>query len=389
MISTMPVTREEMVQRAAALVPKLRERAAQTEQLRRLPDETVADLVDAGLLRIVTPERFGGPGLDFDAKLEVALELGRGCGSTAWNYSILTTHSWWLGHFPVQAQEEFFADSPDTLGSSSLEPSRARVDVVPGGYRLSGRWSFSSGCDAASWATVGGLGPSGWLWFLVPMAEVTIDDTWFVSGLRGTGSKDLVIDDVFVPVHRVAEVGPMKEGRTDGSALDGRPSYRAPLFALMPTTLVAPVLGMARGMVETFADQLRARKRPDGTELTHSVASQLRLAESSAEADAARCLLRQNTREVLHRAARGETPALLDRARYRRDHAFMVRLGIRAIGRLFEAGGGHALLESNPLQRFHRDALAASQHVGTRWDEHAEQYGRVALGLEPAPTARL
>ena len=389
MISTMPVTREQMVQRAAALVPRLRERAERTEQLRRLPDETVADLVDAGLMRIVTPDSFGGAGLDFDAKLEVALELGRGCGSTAWCYSILTSHSWWLGHFPRQGQEEYFADSPDTLGSSSLDPSRARVEVVPGGYRVSGRWSFSSGCDAASWVTVGGLGPSGLLWFLVPMAEVTIIDTWFVSGLRGTGSKDLVIDDVFVPAHRVAEQTLMKEGRTDGWALHGRPSYRAPLYALMPGTLVAPVLGMARGMIEAFADQLRGRTRPDGTELTHSVASQLRLAESSAEVDAARSVLRQNTREVLDLAARGETPTLLDRARYRRDHAFMVKLGIRAIGRLFEASGGHALLESNPLQRFHRDALAASQHFGTRWDENAELYGRVALGLEVAPTARL
>jgi len=389
MISTMPVTREELVQRAAALVPRLQERAERTEQLRRLPDETVADLVDAGLMRIVTPDRFGGAGLDFDAKLEVALELGRGCGSTAWCYSILTTNSWWIGHFPRQGQEEFFADSPDALGSSSLDPSRARVEVVAGGYRVSGRWSFSSGCDAASWVTVGGLGPNGVLWFLVPMAEVTVVDTWFVSGLRGTGSKDLVIDDVFVPAHRVAEQRLMKEGRTDGWVLDGRSSYRAPLFSLLPCTLVAPVLGMARGMVETFADQLRGRKRPDGTELTHSVANQLRLAESSAEVDAARSVLRQNTREILALAARGETPTLLDRARYRRDHAFMARLGIQAIDRLFEASGGHALLESNPLQRFHRDAWAASQHFGIRWDENAELYGRVALGLELAPTARL
>ena len=389
MIATMPITREELVQRAAALLPKLKERAERAEQLRRLPDETIADLTDAGLFRIVTPERFGGHGLDFDAKLDVTLELGRACGATAWNYSILTTHSWWLGHFPRQAQEEFFADSPDTLGSSSLDPGRSRVEVVPGGYRISGRWSFSSGCDAASWVTVGGLGPSGVLWFLVPITDVTIVDTWFVSGLRGTGSKDLVIDDVFVPAHRVAEQALVKEGRTDGSALDSRPSYRAPLFALMPSTLVTPVLGMARGTLETFVQQLQGRRRPDGTELTHSVASQLRLAESSAEVDAAHSLLRQNTREVLDLAARGEMPSLLDRARYRRDHVFMVRLAVRAIGRLFEAGGGHALLESNPLQRFHRDALAASQHFGVRWDENAELYGRVALGLDIAPTARL
>jgi len=389
MVSTMPVTGEEMIQRASALVPRLRERAERTEQLRRLPDETIADFVDAGLLRIGNPDRFGGLGLDVDTAYEVTLELGRGCGSAAWCYSVLNAHNWWIGHFPWQGQEEYFADSPDTLASSGLDPGRSRVEIVAGGYRVSGRWSFSSGCDAASWVTVGGLGPSGVLWFLVPMAEVTIVDNWFVSGLRGTGSKDLVIDDVFVPTHRVAEQGLMKEGRTDAWALHGRPSYRVPLFSILPLTLVAPVLGMAHGMVETFADQLRGRTRPDGTGLTHSVASQLRLAESSAEVDAARCLLRQNTREILNLAARADMPALLDRARYRRDHAFMVKLGIRAVSRLFEASGGHALLESNPLQRFHRDALAASQHFGIRWDENAELYGRVALGLDLPPTARL
>jgi 3-hydroxy-9,10-secoandrosta-1,3,5(10)-triene-9,17-dione monooxygenase len=389
MIATMPITREELVQRAAALVPRLRERAERTEQLRRLPDETIADLVDAGLMRIVTPERFGGHGLDFDAKLDVTLELGPGCGSTAWCYSILTTHSWWIGHFSEQGQEEYFADSPDTLGASSLDPGRSKVEVVPGGYRISGRWSFASGCDAASWVTVGGLCSGRVLWFLVPIAQVTIDDTWFVSGLRGTGSKDLVIDDVFVPAHRVADQALIKEGKSDGWSLHGTPSYRVPLFSLLPFTLVAPVLGMARGMVETFAEQLRGRRRRDDSELTYAVASQLRLAESSAEVDAALGVLRLNTREILDRAARGEMPTLLDRARYRRDHAFMVKLGVRAINRLFEESGGHALLDSNPLQRFHRDAVAASQHFGTRWDENAELYGRVALGLEPGPMARL
>jgi alkylation response protein AidB-like acyl-CoA dehydrogenase len=389
MISTLAASRQEMVRRAGALVPRLRERAQQTEQLRRLPDETIGDLVDAGLLRIVVPERFGGPGLDVDAKIAVTLELGRGCGSTAWCYSILTTHSWWIGHFPRQAQEEYFASSPDTLGASSLDPGRSKVEVVPGGYRVSGRWSFASGCDAASWVTVGGLGPSGVLWFLLPIAQVTVVDTWFASGLRGTGSKDLVIDDVFVPAHRVADPASIKEGLSGGWALHGLPSYRAPLYSVLPLTIVTPVLGMARGALETFVEQLGGRKRLDGSELSHAVASHLRLAESSAEVDAALGLLRHNTREVLDIAARGETPSLLDRARYRRDHAFMVKLGTRAIGRLAEAGGAHSLQESNPLQRFHRDAQAAAQHHGARWDDTAELYGRAALGLALAPTDRL
>jgi 3-hydroxy-9,10-secoandrosta-1,3,5(10)-triene-9,17-dione monooxygenase len=389
MISTMPVTREEMRERAAALVPRLRERAAPTEELRRVPDETIDDLVNAGLLRIGNPDRFGGVGLDLDAAFDVTMELGRGCGSTAWTYSILNTHNWMLGFWPEQGQEEYFADSPDTFASSCFDPSRARVEAVPGGYRLSGHWGFSSGCDAARWAMVGGIAPGGHLLFLVPMAEVTIVDDWFVSGMRGTGSKSLTFEDVFVPGHRTASMRQMWEGRTDGWAIHRRAAYRAPSLAVQPGTLIAPMIGMALGAVDAYTEQLQSRTGQGRTPLTHSVASQLRLAESSAEADAARSLLRNNSREVLERAARGEAFTLLDRARYRRDQIFMVRLAIRAIHRLIEEGGAHALMESNPLQRFYRDALAASQHHQNRWDEHAEQYGRVALGLEPAPTARL
>jgi alkylation response protein AidB-like acyl-CoA dehydrogenase len=236
---------------------------------------------------------------------------------------------------------------------------------------------------------VGGIAPSGHLLFLVPMAEVTIVDDWFVSGMRGTGSKSLTFEDVFVPAHRTASMRQMWEGQSDGWVIHGRAGYRAPSLAVQPGTLIAPIIGMALGAVDAYTEQLQSRTGQGRTPLTHSVASQLRLAESSAEADAARSLLRNNSREVLERAARGEAFTLLDRARYRRDQIFMVRLAIRAIHRLIEEGGAHALMESNPLQRFYRDALAASQHHQNRWDEHAEQYGRVALGLEPAPTARL
>ena len=222
------VTRDELLSRAAALVPVVGERAARAEQLRRLPDETLADLIDAGLFRIANPDRFGGVGLDLDTVFDVAIELGRGCGSTAWVYCVLAAHTWMLGLWPEQAQDEYFAAGPDTLASSSLDPGQARVEVVAGGYRLAGHWSFSSGCDAASWALLGGLGPTGLTYFLVPMAKVTIVDTWFVSGLRGTGSKDLVIEDAFVPNHRVAELRLLAEGQSDGWALHRRPSYRGP-----------------------------------------------------------------------------------------------------------------------------------------------------------------
>ena len=148
------MTRDALLRRAAALVPVLRDRAAEAERLRQVPPESVRDLIASGLIRIGNPERFGGHGLEVDTAFAVAWELGRACGSTAWCYALWMEHNWWLGHFPARAQEEFFADGPDSLFSSGLNPMGGKGEPVDGGFRISGRWTFSSGCDAATWAMV-------------------------------------------------------------------------------------------------------------------------------------------------------------------------------------------------------------------------------------------
>jgi len=141
------VTREELLRGACELVPVLRKRAVRAEQLRQIPPESVRDLQSSGLIRIGNPDRYGGHGVEIDAAFDVGWELGRGCGSTAWCYSLWTVHNWWLGHFPERAQEDFFAGGPDTLFSSGLNPAGGKAGPVDGGFRLSGRWGFSSGCD--------------------------------------------------------------------------------------------------------------------------------------------------------------------------------------------------------------------------------------------------
>src|SRR5438552_6814996 len=148
------LSRHELLRRAEQLVPILKERAPKTEQLRQIPAESVRDLLDSTLIRIGNPERYGGHGLEMDAAYDVSWELGRGCGSTAWCYSLWTAHNWWLGHFPERAQEEFFETGPDTLFSSGLNPAGGKADVADGGFQVSGRWGFSSGCDAATWVMV-------------------------------------------------------------------------------------------------------------------------------------------------------------------------------------------------------------------------------------------
>jgi 3-hydroxy-9,10-secoandrosta-1,3,5(10)-triene-9,17-dione monooxygenase len=375
--------RGELLRRAARLVPVLGERAARTEALRRILPETVRDLTDAGLIRIGNPDRYGGHGLELDAIYDVAWELGRGCGSTAWCYALWAVHNWWLGHFPEKAQEEFFADGPDTLFSSGLSPAGGRASPVDGGFRVSGRWGFSSGCDAARWVMVAvpGARPGGMLWLLLPRAECEIVDTWFAAGMRGSGSKDVAVADAYVPAHRALD--PDRAGHDDwtGWELHRRASYRAPLRCLTGWDLVAPIVGMAQGAVDDLTARLRGTAGPGRT--AESVALQLRLAEASAEVDTARTLHRHDIQEILDRAGRGERFSDGDRARYRRDKAFVARLCVQAVNRLYEASGAHAVLDSGAMQRFHRDAHGASHHAALSWDVAAEQFGRQALGLPP------
>jgi len=377
------VTREELRRRASELVPVLRERAARTEQLRQISPETVHDLVSSGLIRIGNPPRYGGLDVEYDAAFDVGFELGRACGSTAWCYCLWAVHNWWVGHFPARAQEEFFASGPDTLASSGIHPSRSTFESVAGGLRVSGRWSFSSGCDAASWAILAVPRPDGPIWTLIPRQDYEILDTWFTSGMRGTGSKDILVQDAFVPEHRTLDPSHAGDGEWTAWELHRRLSYRLPLRAMTGWDLAAPLVGIAQGAVDEFTSRLQGTSGPGRT--ADSVLVQVRLAEASAEVDAARELFRHSIRELLGKAERREPLTDLERARYRRNKNFAVKLCVQAVNRLFEASGGRAIAESEAIQRFHRDVNAGSHHQGLSWDAAAEDYGRQALGLPPLP----
>jgi alkylation response protein AidB-like acyl-CoA dehydrogenase len=376
-------TREELRRRTAELVPVLKERTARTEELRQIPPETVQDLISSGLIRIGNPPRYGGLDIEYEAAFDVGWELGRVCGSTAWCYSLWTTHIWWIGHFPEQAQEEFFASGPDTLASSGLNPAEGKAEPVAGGLRVSGRWNFSSGCDAASWVIVGVSSPNGYRWALIPRPDYEIRDTWFTSGMRGTGSKDIVVGEAFVPEHRTMDPSRAGDGEWTGWELHRRLSYRLPCRCMTGWELAAPLIGIAQGAVDEFMTHLQGTSGPGRT--ADSVLIQVRLAEASVEVDAARGLLKHSVREILDKAERGEEFTNLDRARYRRNKNFAVKLCIQAVNRLFEASGGRAIAETEAMQRFHRDINAGSHHHGLSWDAAAEDYGRQALGLPPAP----
>ena len=363
------------------MVPSLKDRAAHTEELRRIPDETVQEILSSGLVRIGVPQRFGGLDVDYGLILEVGALLGSACASTAWCYSLWSAHAWLVGHWPLETQQEVFGTDPDVLCSSSLNPGRSMLEKTTGGFRLSGRWEFSSGCDAAAWVMLGGDNPDGRVWMLVPRSDYKILDNWFVSGLRGSGSKDIVVEDAFVPHCRVLDMARAGDGDWTGWEIHKDDRYRIPIPVLLGWDLVAPIIGIALGMIEEFTSALIGTSGPGRTAESGGV--QLRLSQASAEVDAARALLRDDIREIFQKAQSGETFSTLERARFRRDKAFVTQLCLRSINGLFDLSGGHALFDSAALQRHHRDAQAVAHRDGLIMDLGGLQYGRVALGLEP------
>lgn len=377
-------TRAGLVRRAAKLAPLLREYAPLTEQQRQIPPEIIEAFHAAEILRAAQPVRFGGLGLDFDATFDVALELGRGCGSSAWCYSIWSSHNWLVGMFPEQAQEDYWAESPDTLSSTSFNPFGGALTPTDGGYKVSGRWDFSSGCDPATWLLVIGISPQGPMMLMLPRQDYTIDDTWFVSGLRGSGSKDVVIKNAFVPEYRTVSIAALNEARSPGRLVHNTANYRIPWRSILTYTLSAAVLGMARGAMEAFEDNLtRQISARSGKRVAESPGIQIRLAESDAEISAARSLLKVDSQEIFQQARRSESFSMEQQAKYRRDPAYIAKLSVQAVNRLFEVSGGRGLFDSNALQRFHRDIHAASHHFSLTWDGVAQQYGQVKLGLAP------
>ena len=380
----------KLLDTASELVPALKQRAARTEELRNLPPETVDDLHLSGVMRAAQPARFGGFDVDYGAVLDITAELGRGCGSTAWCYSIWASHNWAVGMFPLEAQEEYWAESSDTLSSTSLNPSGSRAEACDGGYRLSGRWQFSSGCDYAQWVMLAGNAPDGLWYMLLPQSDYLIEDTWRVSGLRGTGSKDIVVEDALVPAHRTVLQSELREGRHPGRRIHNTPNFRIPLGTMFSYTLAAPILGMAQGALEEFESHTAKRVNyTSGERMADSPPVHIRIAQAEAEIHAARLIMANDGREVFERARRDEDPTLPERARIRRNQTYVARLSVAAVDRLFEASGGHAIFDSSPLQRFHRDAHAAAHHFALSWDTAAEEYGRIRLGLEPKNPGRI
>ena len=385
---------EELTVRARALIPALRARARSVEEVRRVPAETIRMLREADLFRLMQPARYGGFEYGFTELIDIVFEIGRGCGSTAWCYGLGAVHQWLVATFPPQAQEDVWGSDPHTLVCGSYAPAANAVRAARG-FEISGKWSFASNCDNSEWALVGVRFPAeadgkpkpGFL--LVPRKDYEIEDDWFTVGLAGTGSKSVVVrEKLFVPEHRMLTFEQASSNNPPGAAAHSNWVYRIPFLAGVPVSIASPSLGMVQGAIDEFVEFVGGRTTRGavaggGNPMAQFAQVQSRIAEAAAALDAAKLLLKRDTREVETGAAKGQFISVEKRIRNRRDHAYAVRLAVQAVNALFDAVGGGGLGLSSPIQRHWRDVNGVAHHISLNWDVVSAMYGQHYLGLEP------
>lgn len=374
----------EVLDAIRPLLPTIAARSGVADENRLLPAETLEELVAAGVLRMLQPKRYGGSEAHPLEFYEAVRLLAGACGSTGWVASVLGVHPWHVALFPEAAQDDVFGADPDTVVCSAYAPM-GRLEAVPGGYELSGHWSFSSGSDHARWALLGALLPGGqeYVTALVPREDFRVIDVWDVVGLRGTGSNDVLVERAFVPAHRTLAHREQLALRGPGQDVNPGPLYRMPFASVFTSAVTAPVVGAVTGCLDAYLTSMRERIRvsPAGGRFAEDPFAQVAVARASSEVEAA-CLLMDRNIEVLYdAAARGAEIPMELRLRTRRDQVLGTERALRAIDLLFKTAGGNSLHRGNPIERAWRDAHAGSVHVANDIERALASYGRHAFGL--------
>ncbi|WP_428486359.1 acyl-CoA dehydrogenase family protein [Rhodopila sp.] len=382
---------KEFFSRIESLLPEIRARAADTEKLGRVPDDIIQGLTDAGVFRAVQPRQWGGLELDLASFYEGMIRIASACGSTGWVASVVGIHPWQIALFANEAQREVWAEDPDARASSSYAPTGS-VRREADGFRLSGRWHFSSGVDHCGWVLLGAVVPddgSGaeFRSFLVPRRDFTIDhESWNMAGLGGTGSKDVVVPGAFVPAHRTHRIIDVFHGTDPGFAVNDRPYYRLPWRLVFATTIAAPAIGAAAGAIGAFIEQNRSRVPAyGGPPVAQSPALHRPLARALADVDAARMRVRSTWTDFLSRLEAGQTIPYEHRAQCLHEAAYAHASCSGAIYELMGLGGGRTMAAPGALQRFFRDLLAMRNHPAANLEFSATLYAQAKLGVEPPP----
>jgi len=385
---------DELVARAQAMAPEIRELAEEGERERNVSQRIIDRVREAELLRTCRPAEFGGFEYDGETALRIALAISAADASTGWAVNNAVSNGRSLAHFPIETQREIWGGGEDPFACACFAPT-GTARPADGGYVLSGRWSFASGIDRSSWVKLGAFIDEGTpgrregAFFLLPIEDVEVIDNWFVCGLAATGSKDVAVHDKFVPLRRVLMFSDARAGTTPGAKYHQNPNYKMPLLIHGASMLASTAVGAARGALTDFHEMVMGGRKTRGAlaggqlAMAEFATVQLRYADAAAQVEAAERILLGDMREMTQKLYDGEEITVADRIRCRRDQAFVTKLAVQAVETLNAATGGYGLQLSNPIQRAWRDANAVARHVSLNWDAVGTMYGQHSFGLEP------
>jgi alkylation response protein AidB-like acyl-CoA dehydrogenase len=389
------VTPEELIQRARALAPMVRERAEEAERNRVVAPEIIAEMKRNDLFRIFKPKRFGGFEFDVMTGIRCSLAFAAADTSTSWVFGLGVIHNWLIAMFPLQCQEDIWGENPEAFTAGSYAPA-GTCERAPGGYRITGTWHYASGCDHADWGLMGVFFPAdeeggkpspGFV--IAPRSDFTIDDTWHTMGLSATGSRSFVCDNVFIPEHRRITFAELSSGNSPGYQVHQTPLYRYPLLSLIAYYISTPAIGALQCALDGFIEDAKARTTRGavvlgGAKMVDFQAVQMRVGEAAAALKAANAMLFDQLEEshrtvvdflMIRRPPRSTPHCTL--------FPYTIQLAIQGLEALWGAAGGAGIQLSQPVQRAWRDAHAVAHHVSFNWDALSSMYGQMLLGLEP------
>lgn len=381
-------THDELVSRAQDLGPTLRDRLPEADELRRIPDQTIRDFHEAGFFRMLQPKRAGGFEVHPKTFFDVQMAIAKGCPSSAWVLGVVAVHAWQLGLFAEQAQKDVWGNGPRTLISSSYAPT-GKIERAPGGFKVSGRWSFSSGCDHCDWVFLGGFapaapdGPPDMRTYLLPKSDYRIDDNWHVMGLKATGSKDIVVEGAFVPEHRTHRLIDGFRCKSAGNEINTSPLFRLPFGQIFVRSVSSTSIGIAERALEAFTSTAAKRiAAGDQSKVAVDPTVQRIAADAAAAIDEVKLVLYRNMDELMSYAERGQTPPIDRRVRFRFDSSNAADRCAKVVASLFTESGGRAIFLGNPLLRAWLDVNAARAHYANNPEKPGRNFGGVQLDLK-------
>ena len=373
---------EEMLRRVEALLPMIRDNATRAKEQRRVPQENIDALRDAGFFLALQPQEWGGYELNPQHFFEMQMAIAQACMSTAWAGGIVAVHAFQIALMDQHAQRDVWGEDIHTRVSSSYAPM-GKVEPVEGGFRFSGRWGWSSGCDHCTWALLGAILPDGtYRTFLVPRSDYRIEDTWHSMGLQATGSNDIVVEDAFVPDYRTHKQSDGFEGTNPGVTQASAPLYHLPWAQLFIRVVSSPAIGAARDALRLYTEMVQGKASGDVTKLAKDTSTQERIAAARNSIEEMATVMQSNFDRMMAFVRNGEAIALEDRVLYRYQASLVIEKSMAVVDSLVSSAGGSSVFQGSTIQQRFLDIHTARAHVANNPTSFSRNLGAVALGAD-------